>query len=200
MARPSVDDLSRREQLLEAIVDYVFEHGLSDLSLRPLADAVGSSPRVLLYYWGSKAELIQAIVEGVRARQLVTFASMRETYYASPREACLDAWKLMTQPKHEPLFRLFFELFGLALQDRTTYASFLHHAIEDWIVFFSRPLIDGGSSEADARAYATMLLAGFRGFMMDFCATRDRRRVERALTLWLDSVKNVEGKDSRRAR
>ena len=46
-------DAQRRAELLDAIEAYVFANGLSDLSLRPLAAAVGSRPRVLLYYFGS---------------------------------------------------------------------------------------------------------------------------------------------------
>ena len=56
MARTA--DEQKRVDLLERIVDYVMANGLSDLSLRPLADAVGTSPRVLLYYFTSKEELI----------------------------------------------------------------------------------------------------------------------------------------------
>ena len=60
MARTA--DEQRRVELLELIVDYVIENGLSDLSLRPLADAVGSSARVLLYYFGSKDRLVTALL------------------------------------------------------------------------------------------------------------------------------------------
>jgi AcrR family transcriptional regulator len=194
-------DPQRRQELLEAIVDYVFAHGLSDLSLRPLAHAIGSSPRVLLYYFGgTKADLIKAIIAGVRARQIESFSAIRDSRFASSREACVAIWKIMTQPKHQPLFRLFFELFGLALQDRRTYADFLERAIEDWIAFFSAPLIEGGVAREEARARATVMLAGFRGFLMDLCATGDRKRVDRALELWLESLPKSDRKELRRAQ
>lgn len=187
MARTA--DARRRAKLLDAIVDYVFEHGVSDLSLRPLADAVGASPRVLLYYFGgSKADLIQAVIAGVRERQLSGFSAMTTSQFASSNDACLAAWKIMTKPRLQPLFRFFFELFGLALQDRETYAEFLHHAIEDWIAFFAAPLVAGGMSKSRARVRATVILAGFRGFLMDFCATGDRARIDRAVEMWLDSL------------
>ena len=200
MTRPA--DQERRSRLLDAIVDYVFEHGLSDLSLRPLADAVGASPRVLLYYFGgTKAELIQAIIAGVRERQVKGFATMRSARYTSSRDCCIAAWKIMTQPRLQPLFRFFFELFGLALRDRDAYGDFLHHAIEDWIVFFAGPMIAGGVPIAEARARATILLAGFRGFLMDLCATGDRARIDRAVELWLASFESPETeKELRRAQ
>lgn len=57
----------RRDELLERAYRYVLEHGVGDLSLRPLASAIGSSPRVLLYLFGNKDELVQALL--TRARQ-----------------------------------------------------------------------------------------------------------------------------------
>ena len=44
----------RRDELLERAYRYVLQHGLGGMSLRPLAAAVGSSPRVLLFLFGSK--------------------------------------------------------------------------------------------------------------------------------------------------
>jgi hypothetical protein len=39
-----------------------------------------------------------------------------------------------------------------------------------------------------ARAIATIVLAGLRGFMLDFCITHDRKRVDQAVGLWLRSL------------
>ena len=52
-------------------------HGLANLSLRPLAKAVGSSPRLLLYYFGSKDELVVEIIQRGRARQRETMANLK---------------------------------------------------------------------------------------------------------------------------
>src|SRR5581483_4745290 len=97
----------RRAELLERITDYVAENGLSDLSLRPLADAVESSPRVLLYYFTSKENLIDALPRDAA------------TYAVTVRAA----WKLMSAPQHERIFRLFFEVYGLALQAPERYGD-----------------------------------------------------------------------------
>jgi AcrR family transcriptional regulator len=181
-------DAERRAALLEAIVDYAFANGLSDLSLRPLAKAVGSSPRVLLYYFDSKDHLVEEILRGVRARQLAGFAQLREQSFASPIDVCRAVWNIMQEPQHEPLFRLFFEVFGLALQDRERFGGFLHHAIEDWIAFLAAPSRNAGIPDDEARAFATVVLAGFRGFIMDLCATGDRPRLDRAVEMWLQSL------------
>ena len=45
---------ARRDELLERAYRYVLDHGLSAMSLRPLATEIGSSPRVLLFLFDSK--------------------------------------------------------------------------------------------------------------------------------------------------
>jgi AcrR family transcriptional regulator len=51
----------RRHDLAEAATDYVLEHGLLDLSLRPLAAALGTSDRMLLYHFGAGDPRAQAV-------------------------------------------------------------------------------------------------------------------------------------------
>jgi len=71
----------RKEELLELAYAYVREHGLAQLSLRPLAAATGSSPRVLLFLFGSKEGLIRALLARARRDELRLLA---ETDSARP--------------------------------------------------------------------------------------------------------------------
>src|SRR5262245_21914444 len=71
----------RRAQLVDAAVDYVFERGASDLSLRPLADALGTSSRMLIYHFGTKDQLLVEILQAARARQY----AMLEAWVAEGR-------------------------------------------------------------------------------------------------------------------
>jgi AcrR family transcriptional regulator len=61
----------RKPELLEAVVGYVAEHGLGDLSLRPLAEALGVSTYTLVYHFGSKEQLVVEVLASVEARQKV---------------------------------------------------------------------------------------------------------------------------------
>lgn len=185
MARTADDE--RRGELLERIVDYVMENGLSDLSLRPLADAVESSPRVLLYYFGSKDELIGEIVDHARARQRDAFAKLPRNS-ATYRDTVRAAWAVMSAPEHERLFSFFFEVYGLALQHPDRFPKFFDRAIHDWIAYLEPSPRRDGHTRADARAIATILLAGYRGFLLDLCATHDRRRIARAVDLWITAL------------
>ena len=66
---------ARQDELLELAYRYVLAHGLADMSLRPLAKAIGSSPRVLLFLYGSKDNLIRALLERARSDELAAVAA-----------------------------------------------------------------------------------------------------------------------------
>jgi AcrR family transcriptional regulator len=170
-------DEARRAELLDRAVDYVCRVGLADLSLRPLAKAVGSSTRVLLYYFRSKESLVVEIVRRGRARQRTM---MTELKYAvdSPKEVARALWREWTKPEWEPLTRLSFEVYTLALNDPARFPGFLESSVKEWLE----------AMRGCTTTQATMLIAGFRGFLLDFLATHDRARIDRAVHRWLDAV------------
>ena len=63
-----VDD--RRRQLLDAAVDVMVDDGVSALSLRTVAQRAGVAHRVVSYAFGSKAELVSALLQ--RESELLT--------------------------------------------------------------------------------------------------------------------------------
>ncbi len=181
-------DLEHRKELLARVSDYVAQHGLADLSLRPLAEAVGSSPRTLLYHFGSKEAIVTAVLRAVRARQLAVFDRLRRTEVSTPGAICRAAWTYMSDPSIGPFLRLFFETYALALRDPTRFPGFLEGAVEEWLAFLAEPLLASGMPRERARVVATIVLAGYRGFMLDFLATGDAKRIGAALDAWVDAL------------
>lgn len=178
----------RPEELCNAIVRYLVKHGLADLSLRPLAKAVGLSPRVLLYYFGSKEKMVIKVLAEVRRQQRANYARVKGTSFA---DECLTVWQHMSAPDSEPHFRLYFEAYGMALRRPRLYKDFLHHTVEDWLQLIADELRREGYKRAEARAIATVVVAGLRGFMLDFCTTGDRKRLDRAVSLWLRALDSL---------
>jgi AcrR family transcriptional regulator len=186
-----IADERRPEELLDAIVGYIAKKGVAGLSLRPLAKAVRSSPRVLLYYFGSKEKLVTKAIMRLRERQRSGFGKMREARYEKPSDACRAIWKQMSAPESEQAFRLSFEVYTLALRHPRRFADFLSSSVEDWLEFLSAPLLRKGCSKDDARAFTTIVIAGIRGFMLDYCASHDRKRVDQAVELWLKALDSI---------
>jgi AcrR family transcriptional regulator len=173
-------DEARRAELLDRAVDYVCSHGLTDLSLRPLAKAVGSSPRVLLYYFGSKEALIVEIVRRGRARQRAMMTQLKLTGHG-PREVARKLWLEWSKPEWEPLTRLSFEVYVLALSDPSRFPGYLDAAVNEWLE----------ALRGCSKTQATLLIAGFRGFMLDLLATHDRARINRAVNVWLEAISDA---------
>ncbi|MBD5636055.1 MAG: TetR/AcrR family transcriptional regulator [Candidatus Eremiobacteraeota bacterium] len=186
---PRTPDAGLRGALLAAIVDYVLAHGLSALSLRPLAKAIEASPRPLLYHFGSKDALVVAIFEETSRREL----RLLEAWYErsaehDARTLLLRAWQWLTAPRHDRLLRLLFESYGIALQDRRRHGAFLRTASSGWIVPYARTLERQGFSRERAAALATLLVAVVRGLLLDLLATGERTRVDRAFRSFIAAI------------
>jgi len=195
----------RREELLERAYEYALEHGVADLSLRPLAAAVGSSPRVLLFLFGSKAGLVQALL--ARARQdelalLERFAarpSVGRPSVGRPSVGRSSAGRPSggrpsgARPRGRDPLEVASEVWEWLAADE-------HRALLNlWVEGYARSLIepDGpwsgfaaatvadwlallGEAGGDA-VDATLILALLRGAMLDLLATGDVERVTGAV-------------------
>lgn len=179
-------DLAHRADLLERMAAYVVGNGVGELSLRPLAAAVGLSPRTLLYHFGSKEAIVAAVLRHIREGQIAIFERLRREDMSTPGAVCRAAWAYMGAPNVAPMLQLFFETYALALRDPKRFPGFLEGAVGDWLAFLSDPLCTKGVDRERALTIATIVLAGYRGFMLDYVATRDSERIGRAIDKWAE--------------
>ncbi len=161
MARPV--DPHRRATVLAKAAEYVLEHGLAGLSLRPLAKALRTSPRMLLYDFGTKERLVHEILAEIRRRE--------QSLLEAEVRTLDDVWRWIAAPEREPFLRLFFEVYVAALgRDEA------EPLVRDWLDFLRtswRPPVD--------EATATLMVAVVRGLLLDRLATGDRARTDAAL-------------------
>lgn len=170
----------QRDELALAAADYVIEHGLSDLSLRPLGRALGISHRTLLYHFGTKEELFQAILKAARTRERLRAVSRtgeggRPASFAT---ILRETWQYLSGPSEHKFWRFYFEVHGLALQKPERYQDVLHAGVEDWLTTAYDVLVREGLPDEQARALATLLVGTFRGLMLDLLSTGERERVD----------------------
>lgn len=185
MARPV--DHDRRARLLEAAGDYVIEHGLSDLSLRPLARALGVTTTTLVHHFGSRDRLLTAIIGQVRhrMRQAVDIRGATDT---DPRTLVSHGWAWLSDPQHAPLYRLLFEIYGNALQQPGTYQPFLAHIVDDWLGILTAAFELAGEDHDAATTRATLVVATSRGLLLDLLTTGDTERVDSAFDTFLTTL------------
>jgi AcrR family transcriptional regulator len=174
----------QKTALLTALVDYILEHGMADLSLRPAAAAIGTSPRMLLYYFKSKEELLTAAIAQAREREIEMFArEVQKWGEASPARIFRRVWSWYSAERRAPYQRFFFEVYGLALQSPAKFPEFLRTVGSDFLSFTEEGLVARGFGRREARALATLSMASIRGLLMDLMTTGDRARVDAAARL-----------------
>jgi AcrR family transcriptional regulator len=166
-----------RGQLLAASVAYVREHGFTGLSLRQLGAAIGSSHRMLAYHFGSKEGLLVALVEAIEAEERGRLAAVEDE--VGDQAAALRAvWAEVAAAEHDGEERLFFELYGQALQGRAPAASLLPGLVHDWLI---------GDSPAE-RTERRLMLAVVRGLLLDLLGTGGRAEVGAAFERFVELV------------
>ncbi len=134
MSPPPPDESSaRRDELLDGAVAWTIEHGLADLSLRPMAKALGTSDRMLLYYFGTKDELVAAVVDRAADGLAAALELVLPELSRSPKAFVDGIWGLLTDPAAQGVVDLFLELFVLTRRRGEPYASASARVIERWL-------------------------------------------------------------------
>jgi AcrR family transcriptional regulator len=181
--------------LLDGAIDYVAQNGLSDVSLRTLATALGTSHRMLIHHFGSKERLWVEIVRTVEARQRELLGAILPDADQPLAYAMRAWWKHISDPSLWPNERLFFEIYGQALQGRAHTTELLDGIVDDWLDPVTEINVALGLPPRVARAHARLGVAVTRGLLLDLLATRDVAAVDAAMdafidvyTTWLESA------------
>lgn len=169
MARTA--DTERRRQLLDALVTEFATGGIGDRSLRAVADAVGTSHRMLLHHFGSREDMLVAIVEEVERRQLGLLTELP----TGPAESFAAMWADLRRPELRHAERLFFECYARGAQGEKPFARMVPGAVYGWL----REAEDVSDGAVDP-ALARLGLAVIRGLLLDLVATDDDAGVDAA--------------------
>jgi AcrR family transcriptional regulator len=181
-----VVDQTPRDRLLDAAIEYVSANGLSDVSLRALAAALGTSHRMLIFHFGSKEGLWVEIIRSVERRQRELLGQVLPDPSQPVGEAMRAWWRHISDPSLWPNERLFFEIYGQALQGRPHMTELLDGIVEDWLDPVTEINVSLGLPRSVARAHARLGVAVTRGLLLDLLATGDRAGVDAAMDAFID--------------
>ncbi|WP_213816701.1 TetR/AcrR family transcriptional regulator [Glaciihabitans sp. dw_435] len=172
----------RREQLLDKVVDYVLENGIADLTLRRLGTAVGSNNRMLLYYFGSREEIIVTALAAAEHRfpRMQTLLAVIDDESISLETRLGEAWDIIADPDNRPFHRLFFQIFGLAGFERERFADLLTTVSTEWVAHVRDAAIGDGVDPDRAAVLAHEIVALWRGLQATLIGLGDAALVGRA--------------------
>ena len=181
---------ARHLELLERAYEYALEHGLGDLSLRPLAAGIGSSPRVLLFLFGSKEELVRALLARARADELALLQRAPENEGFSDLPTLVrTTWEWLVAEQHRPLLTLWLEAYARSLvEPNGPWSDFARDTVDDWLEVLAAARTSRPRGREPAAHDRTLALAVLRGALLDLLATGDVERTTAAVQRHLDLV------------
>jgi AcrR family transcriptional regulator len=180
----------RKQELLDAVVADLQEHGIGDRSLREIAAEAGTSHRMLIHHFGSRQGLLTEVVKAIEAQQ----RAFLSTLDAPPDQVSVVMWRRLSDPTLWPAERLFFECYARAARGEEPYASLLPGLVDDWLDGLAATGLAGAGPKREARARARLGLALFRGLLLDLVGTEDRAGVDAAFRQYraLESIDRRE--------
>ncbi|MFI7282868.1 TetR family transcriptional regulator [Micromonospora chersina] len=176
---------ARKTELLEAAYRYSLAHGLADLSLRPLAAAIGSSPRVLMFLFGNKDGLLRELLARARVDELAMLGHVEEasTTTAIGLAAAVErVWAWLAAEEHRQLLKLWAEAYARSLiEPDGVWGGFAAATVSDWLGVLAACQPPGERDSEEGVARRTLALAMLRGALLDLLATADHDRVTAAV-------------------
>lgn len=164
-----------REELLTGIVEHLADRGIAGATFRSLAASLGVSTFPLSYYFGSKEQLLDAVVAEVERRQREVADRFLGDVGAPDAEGY---WHWCLQNRH--LLRVDFEILLQESRGDDGARPLADVAFRDWHRLWTERLIASGHEAAEAETQATLMVATAVGLQLDLIATDDDARTSRA--------------------
>ncbi|MFI8484001.1 TetR/AcrR family transcriptional regulator [Streptomyces rubrogriseus] len=189
MPRPV--NVAKRSELLLQVVSYLQQHGVAQMSLSPLAEAVGTTKRMLLYYFGSRENLLAQALLANRPDAHAMFEDVHD--HAGLRRAAHALWETMTAGEQAGAVRMLLQLLSLATTDPRQYGDLAADTVDTMVAPIAAAYTRLGHPPEQARADATLLVSGLRGLCQDRLVTHDVARTDAAARRLIDGATVAPG-------
>jgi AcrR family transcriptional regulator len=171
---------ARRRELLDRVTNDLATNGLVDFSLRRAARAAGTTHKVLLYYFDGVDDLLEQAMFRLRERRIgnALAVATRRPGPDSLAARVRAIWPILMAD--ESGLRVIDQAIGLVMYDPARYADLGREASSQYLP----PLLSLCPQEwSEQRKYevAQMMLAAFRGFLVDWRVTGQTAGIEAGL-------------------
>ncbi|MFD5639525.1 TetR/AcrR family transcriptional regulator [Streptomyces sp. NPDC127077] len=190
---PRQPDQGKRRELADRVRAYLVRNGLAELSLRPLARALGTSDRMLLYYFGTKEGMVAEALALDERRPLLhardTLASAEAPRDpAGLRRFMEETWQRFNAPDLRPALPLYVEIMAAGLIDPDRYGPLLRDVLTEWTDLLTSVFRDLGMAQLRARTEAALLVDATFGLVVASLTEDGRERADAAFLALLDRL------------
>lgn len=176
----------RRDELLDAALDYFAGHSLVAMSLRPLADAIGTSTGVLRFLFGSKEGFVGDVLSRVREDDRYLLQSLRGSNDDDRSLALQRLWQRLSDPARRGRLVVWVEGYAYSLRGaHGSSPSFAERTTFDWLGSIAEALQRSSGGAPQTEIENTLFVAVVRGAILDLLATGDTHRVNAAVQAYL---------------
>ncbi|WP_340540914.1 TetR/AcrR family transcriptional regulator [Nocardioides sp. GXZ039] len=179
-----------REALLAKVVAYYAEHGVRDTSLRTLAAEIGTSQRMLHYHFGSRGDVLAAVIEAIAAGQAAQIAELFAGE-SDPLAAGRRNWDATVEDA-QTYGPLWFELATHAMRGEP-YAAGLGEVMVAAQLREFTAVYAAHADPGKAARLARLTLAVGQGLIFDLLIDGDRAAADAAIEEFTDLVRRELG-------
>ncbi|MFE3193690.1 TetR/AcrR family transcriptional regulator [Nocardia sp. NPDC059240] len=179
-------DSAKRLALLDQACEILSRSGVVDTSLRSLAAQMGTSGRMLIYYFGSKEQLILDVLTHMQRR--FTPDPEISSSLADLRAYLLADWATITRGERRIGVRILLQVFGASCAQNSPYATYTTETLTTLIHNFEARLLAVGMPPATAATRATLCLSALQGFLIRYFTAEDPTPIDHEFTRLIDDV------------
>ncbi|MCX5285310.1 TetR/AcrR family transcriptional regulator [Streptomyces sp. NBC_00198] len=190
---PRPPDQAKRRDLLDQVRDHLVRNGLAGLSLRPLARALGTSDRMLLYYFGTKERMVAEAL-ALDERRPLRQAQELLADAGSPgdpgrvRRFMEEIWQRFGRPDLRAALPLYVEIMAASVLHSDRYGPVMRAVLAEWTALLAPAFRDLGMAEERARAEADLLVDACLGLLIAPLGDGDWARADAAFHTLLDRL------------
>jgi AcrR family transcriptional regulator len=162
--------VSRHEELLDQVTDHVLEHGLIGLTLRPLAAAIGTSDRMLIYHFGNRDALVSAVVANAGDRSVACVDALPGA--PSVRSAVNRLWAAYGEEPLNSCLDVYVQAAASGLFGSEPYLSEARTSNQRWAEALRRYLVRSGAPARRVARIVTLVDSALYGFHLDLATDR----------------------------
>lgn len=167
------EDSRTKEEILDKIILALSKKGLNNLSLREIAKEIGTSGRMIIYYFESYDRLIDSVFIHLSAKHKEILKSVFSENRSRPFNETADIFvHRIYCPENQKTLLLFLELYTKAARQPGKHKLFFKEVLFNWI-----SEIENLIAPEFSRDNASMIISFYRGLMMDWLATGDTERI-----------------------
>jgi AcrR family transcriptional regulator len=180
---PKKKQRRNRDQLLESCLAAFIRAGTLDLSLDTLAEAVGTSKRMLVHYFGGRDAIEEMAMSLLEDRLRARFRASAFPAGASLQSVVAALWEQTTSAQSRGVVLLTMDLTRRSWSGSERAKRFFEEQQRLWSELLREFLPDPGAVET--------LLQLFQGAMLVYLVTGDQERGRRALDRFISTESKV---------